>query len=154
MTNKCIRTAAFATYYFLNFSCVCAKLFISNISFAFYSTVLFGTKMPLNVLFILELNCIEIPSNSGSITSEEPSEDELVILDDLPFVMVDCVDDSKVESVTESECVSDDDQPLAKLQQYYFPKNENFANDPLISNEFSGPNIPNEKETPLKVFLC
>lgn len=120
----------------------------------------------------------EIPSDSGSVTSEAPSDDDIVeecdYVEELPEMeSTDVYESEEVISVNfeiygaliyrllqivqahHLEWDSEDERPLASWIQ----KQVSWIKTPYYSNpspfeQDSGPNVPDWVETPLETFLC
>lgn len=100
----------------------------------------------------------EIPSDTGSITSEAPLEDEIdadeFIMNPIEEELSENGPDPPVPTGKEVlDYDSEDDLPLATFI-HRWTSNSAHANTPHPFEKTSGPNIPEDAESPTDIFFC
>ncbi|KAJ8969862.1 hypothetical protein NQ314_001546 [Rhamnusium bicolor] len=100
----------------------------------------------------------EIPSDTGSITSEAPSEDEIdadeFVMNPTEQELLENEPDPPVPTGKEVlDYDSEDDLPLSTFI-HRWTSNSAHANTPHHFEQTSGPNIPEDAESPTDIFLC
>ncbi|KAJ8971583.1 hypothetical protein NQ314_000641 [Rhamnusium bicolor] len=102
----------------------------------------------------------EIPSDTGSVISGAPSQDDIEEVDEDHFVEeVDeahFVEVRHIHNINLVEYDSEDELPLSHFvkKPIEWTKDANFANTPLASTEDFGPNVPDDTEIPTDTFMC